>query len=268
MKNLKIYLSITFISLITSATFLACSSDESDKQTAKTSIEESKTNSPTSKAIQTTCGIVSPTISIPETSEVFPGSQVTYTYTNTTGTPSNIQWSTNDPANIQLLSNTGSTITVKYSNSFTGGQITAGGTGEGALFCQSIVNVVKLDCCTPVLSASYICRGSGTGSAGGSLEISIPTSNNCKITWEHITKIDLSLSDGTKFTVTNPSSLYNQSQGTLTYPYILTNNKINLPFRNQECSPDIACTATFYFNNGCPPATATVVTLGPLETSE
>ncbi|MBJ2126181.1 MULTISPECIES: hypothetical protein [unclassified Flavobacterium] len=268
MKNLKIYLSIAFISLLTSATFLACSNDENEKQTAKTSKEESKTNSLTSKAAQTTCDITSPSISVAGTSEVFAGSQVTYTYTNTTGVPSDIQWSTNDPVNIQLLSNTGSTITVKFGNNFTGGQITAGGTGPGASFCQSTVNVTKLACCTPILSASYICRGSGTGSAGGSLEIALPTANNCKITWEHITKIDLSLSDGTKFTVTNPSSLYNQSQGTLTYPYILTNNKINLPFRNQQCSPDIACSATFYFNNGCPTTTATVVTLGPLETSE
>ncbi|MHC0446245.1 hypothetical protein ACWA1F_12620 [Flavobacterium sp. 3-218] len=167
---------------------------------------------------------------------------------------------------ILIISLTASAFFLACSNDDTQQQ-TAGSTKKEAVSKTAITNKSALatteTCCTPLLSASFICRGSGSGSAGGALDLSLPCNND----WSVVSKIDVSLSDGTRFTVTSPSSLYNQTQGTLTPPYNINNNKIRLPFINSECMAEITCYATFYFNNGCPTVTTSVLTLGPLETS-
>ncbi|WP_125722450.1 hypothetical protein [Flavobacterium ustbae] len=262
MKNFKAYFSIFLISLVSSTVFFACSNDDNQQQQIISSSKKESINKTTNKSalVQTVCNVNGPTL-------VNTNTPITYTYTNDSGTPANITWVAN-PANLITINGSGSTITATFAPNFVSGSITATGYNGTALICASKLNITKQvpTCCTPVLSASYICRGSGSGSAGGAVDISIPT--GCNIDWSSISKIDVSLSSGTRFTATYPSSLYNQSQGTLTAPYNINSNKIRLPFINPECAPDVACTATFYFNNGCPTVTATVVTLGPLETSE
>ncbi len=263
MKHLKIYFSLLLISFTASTFFFACSTDDSQSQqliNSKKNESISKTATQKSALVETVCNVNGPAV-------VNINTPITYTYTNDSGTPANVTWVAN-PANLITINGSGSTITATFAAGFVSGSITATGFDGTALICASKLDITKQvsTCCTPILSASYICRGSGSGSAGGAVDISIPV--GCNIDWSSITKIDVSLSDGTRFTTTSPSSLYNQSQGTLTYPYNVNNNKIRLSFTNPECAPDIACTATFYFNNGCPTVSTTVVTLGPLETSE
>ncbi|GAA3730023.1 hypothetical protein GCM10022422_10310 [Flavobacterium ginsengisoli] len=272
MKNLKTYFSILIISLATSTIFFACSNEDSQQQTSSSTKKEAVNKTATtnkSALVKTVCNVNGPTI-------VNINTPITYTYTNDSGTPANVTWVAN-PANLITINGSGSTITATFAAGFVSGSITATGFDGTALICASKLDITKQvsTCCTPILSASYICRGSGP-SAGGAVDIFLPA--GCNIDWSAISKIDVSFTNddednndsnnnNTRFTTTSPSDLYNKSKGTLTYPYNVNNNKIRLSFTNPQCV-SVFFTATFYFNNGCPPVTATVETLGPLETSE
>ncbi|EJG00489.1 hypothetical protein [Flavobacterium sp. F52] len=284
MKNLNNYLRINFLLVILGIILFSCSNEETltpnnsnlENKTSTISNKTGKTAAVASGAI--TCYISGSSVFNVNTNNAYsvvnPNSSATYQYNSSTSVNS-ITWSivagSVVPAGSLSITGNGVAATITTSSTFSSGSIQALGTDSSGQLCGPVIPIVKSSgsgssCCTPILSASYICRGSGSGSAGGAVDISIPA--GCNIDWATISKIDVSLSNGTRFTTTSPSSLYNQSQGTLIAPYNLNNNKIRLSFTNSECMPDIACTATFYFSNGCPTVTATVVTLGPLETSE
>lgn len=184
MKNLKIYLSILFISLITSSIFFACSSDENQTNTASSVKKETV-----------------------------------------------IKASTNKPADTRL------SLTLDPPP-------------------------LPPSCCSPTLSAQFICRGSGRG-LSGSIDIQTPT--GCSVDWSTISKIEIGLSDpNTRFTTTGP--LNGLSEGTLNNnEFTFINNKIHLVFMNTTtCLSELQCYATFYYNNGCTTTRSEVFTSGPI----
>lgn len=293
MKNLNNYLRINFLLVILGIILFSCSNEET--QTPNNSNLENKTSTISNKTGKTaavasgaiTCYISGSSVFNVNTNNAYsvvnPNSSATYQYNSSTSVNS-ITWSivagSVVPAGSLSITGSGATATITTSSTFSSGSIQALGTDNSGQLCGPVMPIVKSSgsgssCCTPILSASYICRGSGP-SAGGAVDIFLPA--GCNIDWSAISKIDVSFTNddednndsnnnNTRFTTTSPSDLYNKSKGTLTYPYNVNNNKIRLSFTNPQCV-SVFFTATFYFNNGCPPVTATVETLGPLETSE
>lgn len=260
MKIMKNYFKAGFMGLVVSIIFSACSTDENlakDEKQTQDSKSISKTAS-TNQSLLTVCDITGATVVTPGSAVVLPGSIVVYNYTNSTGTSGNIAWTvpTANPAGSIVISGTGSTVTVTFSSSFISGSISAYGTGGTANACQSTLNITKAvdpgaNCCAPVMTMSYVCRGSSqTGNLGGFITIKSPL--NCTVDWNNVLKIDMRIEGGPKFS--GDSSLSGLKVGTLYPPFnFFSGNSIFEEFYYVGCLPRVTSKATIYYKNGCPP---------------
>lgn len=187
---------------------------------------------------------------------MYPGSTVSYSYTNNTGTASNIVWGSqnaNPPGSI-TFTGSGSTVSVTFASNFVSGSISADGSNGTALTCNTILNVTKAQaiCCVPTMHLSFVCRGSSpTGNLGGFLTL-IPPSN-CAIDWNNnVSQIDFKLEGGPSFS--GDDVLNGTKAGTLYPPFTsLNDNKINQEFYYTGCLSRVTAKVTIYFKNGCPP---------------
>ena len=273
MKNLKIYLSILFVSLLASSIFLACSNDDNQSQQTNSSTKSSnltkKSASVSAGAI--TCYISGSTVSNVNTENAFSsvtaGSTTTYQY-NSTPAVSNVTWSivpgTVNPSGSLTVNGTGSNATVTTGSNFLSGSIQAVGTDSTGQICGPVLPIVKstgggIACCAPTIELGFICRG-GSQSVLGFLTL-IPPSN-CAIDWkQNVSKIDLKLEGGPKFIVEDDllGEINNKKSGTITNPFssTLIDNKIILDFTNVSCVTRVTAIVTVYYNNGCPPVRLT-----------
>ncbi len=270
MKNLKIYLSIALISVLTSSIFFACSSDENQTQTTASEKKESVNKASTSKEASITSGTITCYLSgsnviNPNTNDAFSsvnaGSTTTYQY-NSTPAVSNIVWSivpgTANPAGSITINPTGSTASVTVSSSFLSASIQALGTDSTGQICGPVLPITRStdnggnSCCTPNMVLSFVCRGSNpTGNLGGFLTLIPP--QNCPIDWQNnVSSIDFRLEGGPAFS--GDDALNGKKVGTLYPPFTsLNDGKINQEFYYTGCLSRVTAKVTIHLNNGCPP---------------
>lgn len=256
MKN---YLKLSLIGLFGSVVFFACSKDETltkDERQAQEARSVSKTAS-TNQSLLTVCDITGATVVTPGSAVVTPGTTVVYNYTNSTGASGNIAWTipTANPAGSISINGTGSTVNVTFTSAFISGSISAYGTGGTADACQSTLNITKAadtgaNCCAPIMTMSYVCRGSSqTGNLGGFITIKSPS--NCSVDWNNVLKIDMRIEGGPKFS--GDSSLAGLKVGTLYPPFNFSSgSSIFEEFYYVGCLPRVTSKATIYYKNGCP----------------
>ncbi|WP_268847010.1 hypothetical protein [Flavobacterium aestivum] len=280
MKKLKSSLKIGLIGIFCSIFFLACTKDDTQVQETK-SIDKTMSNkgiskvtnktlstnkiAPTAQLVQTICDITGPTVTSTGVAVVAAGSTASYSYTNNTGSASNIVWTlTPSPAGSATYVANGANITITYLANFASGTLTAAGSGGTAQTCNTVLNITNsgsgANCsCTPVMTMSYICRGSSSTSLGGFVSLKSPT--NCQVDWSTVEKIDLDLSGAVIFEFDSPLSGLNN--GTLYPPFIPDPSGLIVnEFYYQGCLPSVSCKAKIYFNNGCPAKSLTVTAVG------
>lgn len=245
--------------LVTFSTLLlfACTNESQSNTDNKSSeVNGNKTSKITddNRAVQTSCDITGATVITTGNAVVTAGTSVTYNYTNNTGTPTSIIWNVQgaNPVGSITINGTGNTVTVNYGTNFISGTITADGTGGTAAFCQSILNITKSgssgsNCCSPIMTMSYECRGSSTGNLGGF--ITIKSTLNCTIDWNNVLKIDMRVEGGPKFS--GDSSLNGLKVGTLYPPFDIYNNTLTEEFYYIGCLQRVTTKATIYYKNGC-----------------
>ncbi|MWB95525.1 hypothetical protein GON26_14235 [Flavobacterium sp. GA093] len=173
------------------------------------------------------------------------GSTATYQYVNATGTSSSITWSyTANPVNSMSLTVNGSSVSVTFSSSFINGTLSAAGSGGTAQTCNTILNITKSGgtvCCSPTFDAFYICDGTVKGKGAV-----VPFVNGCDV--NTISSIVWNLG-GAKW-VAGP--LAGQSGGTMLPPF----NQYSKNIGYYQCQYGMfQISATYNFNNGCPPKT-------------
>lgn len=242
MKKLKISFFIALITLSSTALFFACSSDKEELQDLKSS---SKTVS-ADKLAQTICDIIGTTVVSSGSAVVTPGSSATYSYTNNTGSATTITWTLTGVG--ATFSGGGTTITttspvtVVYSSNFVSGTLSAAGSGGTAQTCNTILNITTptVTCCNPTFDAFYICDGTVQGKGAV-----VPFVQGCNVST--ISKIVWNLG-GAKW-ISGP--LAGQGGGTMVPPF----NQYVKNIGNYQCQYGMfRITATYYFNNGCPPS--------------
>lgn len=227
MKNLKFYSFITLLVIVASLFILSCSKDEENIQD-----NNIITNETTSRLASTTCDIVGPL-------NVSSGTY-TYTYTDDSGN-TNINWTITPSSAANILSGQGtSTITITFNSSCT---ISAYGTGGTGGACEDIISITKSNgaCCDPTFDAFYICDGTPKGKGAV-----VPFVNGCDVSTISSIVWDLG---GAKW-VAGP--LAGQSGGTMFPPF----NQYSKNIGYYQCQYGMfQISATYNFNNGCPPKT-------------
>ncbi|OOG75460.1 hypothetical protein [Flavobacterium sp. A45] len=144
MKNLKNYFILALIAFTLSAVFIACSSENEQLQEPKSSskVNSTKKLAQTKNIAQTICDITGTTVVSVGNAVVTAGSSATYSYTNNTGTATNIVWTISpNPAGSATITANGSTVTVTYLANFISGTLSAAGSGGTAQTCNTILNI-------------------------------------------------------------------------------------------------------------------------------
>jgi hypothetical protein len=247
MKN---YFKILSIGLLMSITFSSCSDEFKKSDETKGILQRSSESS--SALAATICDITGATITTSGTAIVGAGSTTVYNYTNNTGIPAVVTWTvqTANPAGSITITGSGASVSVSYAANFISGSITANGTGGSAQPCQSLLNITASggtggNCCAPIMTMSFVCRGSSsTGNLGGFITIKSPL--NCNVNWSNVSKIDMRIEGGPKFS--SDSSLNGLKVGTLYGPF---NGTVNEEFYYAGCLARVTCKATVYYKSGC-----------------
>lgn len=258
MKNLKNYFILSLLTLTLSTIFLACSQENGiveEKKIENVNLKKalsSKTATIQTAAIQTAtiaCYISGSTVTNANTniasSSVNAGTTTTYQY-NSNPTVTNIQWVIVQGTGISFIgSTTSSIVTVSFSSTFTGGSIQAIGTDSTGQICGPVLPIINtnggIGCCNPTFDAFYICDGTAKGKGAV-----VPFVNGCDVST--ISSIVWNL--GGAEWVAGP--LAGQSGGTMLPPF----NQYSKNIGYYQCQYGMfQISATYNFNNGCPPKT-------------
>jgi hypothetical protein len=251
MKN---YFKILFIGLFSSILFYACTKNEDQILSDKVVENSTLKTTMSSRAVLGTCCYINGTTLTTQTlanlcapnaqAIVNAGTTATYQYVNNTGNASIINWtiSANPIGSATLISN-GSTVTVNYLTSFISGTLSVAGSGGTAQTCNTVLNITtpSVTCCSPTFDAFYICDGTVKGKGAV-----VPFSQGCNVST--ISKIVWNLG-GAKW-IAGP--LAGQGGGTMLPPF----NQYVKNIGYYQCQYGMfRISATYYFNNGCPPST-------------
>ncbi len=168
MRKNRFNFMLTLMLLALGSVFFACSTDNSDDlNDAKFS-----NNNLSSKVVtQTACDITGNSVITTGNAVVSASSSSTFIYTNSTGTVGSIVWTLTGNAifsgtTSQTITTTGNTVTVDFSSNFTGGTLTAFGSGGDALTCETELNISKVvgdsgncSCPNPVIRCTLAVSG-------------------------------------------------------------------------------------------------------------
>jgi hypothetical protein len=151
MKNFKNYFIISLVIFASSAIFFACSKHNEQ-------IQETQNSSRIvgGDKVATICDIIGATVNNLGIAVVAAGSSATYSYTNNTGTATNITWTLAGGGatfigGATTINSTGP-VTVIFSSTFTSGTLSAEGSGGTAKTCNTMLNITVnggSDCVCP-----------------------------------------------------------------------------------------------------------------------
>ncbi len=223
------------VAIITSIIFYACSKSEDQLVLEKNDVNTTSLSNKSSRIalVPTVCDISG--------SLTVNNGSYTYSYTNNTNN-TNINWIATPSTGVTISGQGTSTITITFNSNFNSCTLKAIGTG-GIDACEKTITINRatVTCCSPTFDAFYICDGTVKGKGAV-----VPFVQGCDVST--ISKIVWSLG-GAKW-IAGP--LAGQGGGTMLPPF----NQYVKNIGYYQCQYGMfRISATYYFNNGCPPST-------------